>query len=279
MGETVIYILLPIYNEEPNLRELIPEIRSAMRGRDYKIIAVNDGSLDQSLEILKTLKDGNLLIESSHINMNVGAVFSTGINRVLAESQNDDDIAVMMEADQTSALDTALQLMAEIDKRNDDVVIASRHVPGGRQVNFPLMRRIYSSNASRFLRRLCYISENVHDYTIFLRAYRVKILRKGVEYFGNCGLIQSRGFVANAELLIKLAMLTDRISEIPFVYDYGKKKGKSKIKIFRTINEYFTVISYLREVSRKLKRFHRSPLVGETLKISPSRSDNSIALG
>lgn len=253
----MIFIVLPIYNEEENLRELIPEIRSSMKGRDYKIIAVNDGSLDQSLEILKGLQNGDLLIESSYINMNVGAVFSAGINRALMESKNDNDIVIIMEADQTSSTDALLQLISEINKRNDDIVIASRHIKGGQLVKFPLMRRIYSGNASRFLRFFYYISEHVHDYTIFLRAYRVNILRKGVGYFGEFGIIQSKGFVANAELLIKLSMLTDRISEIPFVYDYGKKKGKSKIKILSTIGEYFTVISYLKEVSRKLKRFNQ----------------------
>lgn len=253
----MIYIVLPIYNEEENLRELIPEIRSSMKGRDYKIIAVNDGSLDQSLEILKELHNGDLLIESSYINMNVGAVFSAGINRALMESKDDNDIVIIMEADQTSSTDALLQLISEINKRKDDVVIAARHIKGGKLVKFPLMRRIYSGNASRFLKFFCYISEHVHDYTIFLRAYRVNILRKGVGYFGEFGIIQSKGFVANAELLIKLSMLTDRISEIPFVYDYGKKKGKSKIKILSTISEYFTVISYLKEVEKKLKRFNQ----------------------
>jgi len=48
-------------------------------------------------------------------------------------------------------------------------------------------------------------------------------------------------------------MVTDKISEIPFVYDYGKKKGASKLNKVRTIAEYFVVISYLKSVLKKVK--------------------------
>jgi len=98
----------------------------------------------------------------------------------------------------------------------------------------------------------------VSDYTIFYRAYRIGIIRKAVRAYGMFGLIQSRGFVANAEFLVKLSLFTTRISEIPFTYDYGQKKGSSKIGVIRTIAEYFLVVTYLSEIVRKTKRFTAS---------------------
>jgi len=113
------------------------------------------------------------------------------------------------------------------------------------------VRRIFSY-AANFLMQKFFPIKGIFDYTIFFRAYRVGIIRKAVEHFGRFGLIQSLGFVANAELLIKLSFFTGRITEVPFIYDYGLKKGSSKIGVARTINEYFTVISYLKSVRRRI---------------------------
>jgi len=96
--------------------------------------------------------------------------------------------------------------------------------------------------------------QNVIDYTIFFRAYRIGLVKKATEHFGRFGLIQSKGFVANAELLIKLSIFTKKIKEVPFTYNYGKKIGQSKINVFRTINEYFVLINYLKRIFNKVER-------------------------
>ena len=114
-------------------------------------------------------------------------------------------------------------------------------------MDFPLPRMIFSHCANRLMRTFFPVGD-VRDYTIFFRAYRAGVLRQASEYFGPFGLIQSKGFVANAELLVKLSFFTKRIMEIPFVYNYGRKKGASKIDVLRTINEYFTLINYLKRI-------------------------------
>lgn len=250
----MIYFILPIYNEEKIIRKLIVDIQNLMRGQEYKIIAVNDGSTDRSLSILEEFKNQNFLIESYAINMNIGAVFSSGIDRVLSESRSPEDIAVIMESDQTSSTSLVKTLISAVQTGPQDVVIASRYQKGGSYRHFPLLRRIFSHCANRLMGFYFPIS-GVSDYTIFFRAYRVGILKEAGRYFGRFGLIQSKGFVANAELLVKISLLTNRIAEIPFIYDYGKKIGKSKITILRTINEYFVVISYLKRIVKKLKKY------------------------
>jgi len=57
----MIYLILPIYNEENNIRKLIPEIRELMQGKEYRIIAVNDGSSDGSMKIAFELFDGKIV--------------------------------------------------------------------------------------------------------------------------------------------------------------------------------------------------------------------------
>ena len=253
----MLHLVIPIYNEEENIKGLLQSLRSKFQGMDYRIVAVNDGSIDQSASILQELKDEDLTILSTKINMNVGAAFSAGILNSAKYSTDDDDILLLLEGDQTSSLDVIFDLVQEIMKNGMDIVIASRYAEGGGFKNFPFYRKILSQNASRFMRFWLHPSDKITDYSIFFRAYRMGVLKKAIDFFGPFGLIQSRGFVGNAELLVKLSMLTDRISEVPFVYDYGKKEGKSKIRIFRTIIEYFLVISYLRSISKKLKRHQR----------------------
>ncbi len=53
-------LVVPVYNERDNLPLLVGEIAQALRGvgtgRRYEIVAVDDGSTDGSLEVLKALK-------------------------------------------------------------------------------------------------------------------------------------------------------------------------------------------------------------------------------
>jgi len=261
----MIYFVFPVFNEEANIRNLVVNLRKKMVDKKYKIIAVNDGSSDRSLDILNELMDENLIIDGSVINMNVGAVFSVGISRVLSESQNPDDIMIIMESDQTSEVDLVDELISSIQKGEKDIVIASRYKGEGEYVNFPFLRTIFSRCANVMMHHFFPIKD-VIDYTIFFRAYRIGILKKAVKYFGRYGLIQSKGFVANAELLIKLSLITDRIREIPFVYNYAKKKGASKLNVFRTINEYFVLVSYLKRIFKKVSKWKKQNAIEGVLK-------------
>ncbi|MBF0531645.1 MAG: glycosyltransferase [Candidatus Omnitrophica bacterium] len=253
----MIYIVLPIYNEARNIRPLITQLRGLLAGRSYKIIAVNDGSRDESLSILQAMRAEDLHIESSLINMNVGAVFSRGIHYVLTDSRDDQDILIIMESDQTSEIQVINRLVDAVQSGGQDIVIASRYQEQGGYRRFPLLRRLFSSSANRMMGYYFPIS-GARDYTIFFRAYRVAVLKMAQTYFGPFGLIQSKGFVANAELLVKLSLFTDKIGEVPFVYDYGKKLGKSKIGILRTINEYFVAVAYLKKLLRRVQAFRRA---------------------
>lgn len=248
----MIFLVLPVYNEEKNIRSLILGLRKVMSGQEYRIIIVNDGSNDRSLDILAQLQGSDLIVEGYLVNMNIGAVFSTGIERALSESNNSDDILIIMESDLTSEFSLIKNLISEIEEKSKDIVIASRYQKGGGYRGFPIARRIFSFCANRLLRFYFPIA-HVTDYTIFFRAYKIGIIKEAVRYFGSFGLIQSKGFVANAELLIKLSFFSRAISEVPFLYNYRLKGGASKIRIFRTINEYFVAILYLKNIFNKMK--------------------------
>ncbi len=256
----MIYFIFPVYNEKDNLPKLVASIRRMMAGKDYRMVAVNDGSTDGSVELLGELKQDDLTVIGSVINMNVGAVFSAGIAEVLREAQ-EDDVVLIMESDQTSEIDLVLPMTEKILKEGQDIVIASRYLTGGKYQNFPFPRLVFSHCANRLMRAFFPVCR-VRDYTIFFRAYRAGVLRQAASYFGLFGLIQSKGFVANAELLIKLSFFTDKIIEVPFIYNYGKKKGASKIQVLSTINEYFVLINYLKEIFTKRAKLEKTAVKG-----------------
>jgi hypothetical protein len=167
------------------------------------------------------------------------------------EIAQDDDILIIMESDRTSDINVVEEMVKKISQEKQDIVIASRYQRGGSYKRFPILRRFFSFGAS-FLMRHYFPIRDVYDYTIFFRAYRTGVIRRAVQYFGIFGLIQSKGFVANTELLIKLSLFTKKIVEIPFVYDYAQKKGASKIHVIRTINEYFVLINYMSRIFKKV---------------------------
>ena len=252
-----LYFLLPIYNEEANIASVISGLRARQFGDEIKIVAVNDGSEDRTAAILNVLSGSDLIMLGTHVNMNIGAVFSSGIKYIVSKAQ-DGDLLVILESDQTSAMDLVPVMLDEIRFKGKDIVVASRYVAGGGYRNFPVTRLIFSHLANRLMQYYFPIP-NVRDYTIFFRAYRISSLRAALPYFGDSGLIQTHGFVANAELLIKLSLLSPLVAEIPFVYDYGVKRGASKINVLRTINEYFVLVAYLRRLTRKFKDYqHRT---------------------
>ena len=252
-----LYFLMPTYNEEANIDSVISGLRAGQFGDEIKIVAVNDGSADRTAAILNALSGSDLIVLGTHVNMNIGAVFSSGIKYIVSKAQ-DGDLLVILESDQTSAIDLVPVMLDEIRLKGKDIVVASRYLAGGGYRNFPVARLIFSHVANRLMQYVFPIP-NVLDYTIFFRAYRISSLRAALPYFGDSGLIQTHGFVANAELLIKLSLLLPLVAEIPFVYDYGVKRGASKINVLRTINEYFVLVAYLRRLTRKFKDYqHRT---------------------
>jgi dolichol-phosphate mannosyltransferase len=247
----MVYLITPIYNEEKNIRSLVESIRDVLADYNYRIIAVNDGSQDSSLEILEEINNGDIEIKTHKINMNIGAAFSTGINHVLKNCY-EDDVILIIESDQTSDPQLFSQMVDKIVLDKKDVCIASRYLDGGKYVNFPFMRLVYSKIVNNML-KILFPMKNVTDYTIFFRSYRAKLLMGLVDIFGPYSFIQSKGFAANAEILIKSGQITDRIAEIPFIYNYGSKQGKSKLSVLKTIFEYFHFIFDIKSVVKKMK--------------------------
>ena len=90
-------IIVPVFNEEGNLRQLYKEIKAGMEGvdRDYEVLFVDDGSRDGSLEILLelTAADPRVKVISFRKNFGQTAAMSAGFDHATGE------VVITMDAD------------------------------------------------------------------------------------------------------------------------------------------------------------------------------------
>ena len=123
-------IVIPVYNEEEIVGNAITRLDAFLRGKDirYEIIAVNDGSSDNSFEELKKLECDSLRIISHPHNRGYGAALKTGVSESIARK------VLFYDADGQHKPDEVMRLIVEsIDY---DMVVGSRQGyqgPGWRQ--------------------------------------------------------------------------------------------------------------------------------------------------
>jgi dolichol-phosphate mannosyltransferase len=244
----MIYILLPIYNEERRLPVLIEKLDKGMkrRGFVYHVIAYNDGSDDNSLEILNRFKKSMpITVMGQAGNKGLGVALESMLRKVLEVSLDNDDIAVVLDADDTHNPEHIYHMVNKV-RDGFDMVIASRYLPDSRVVGVTMSRQIFSIGASWLMRTLFPI-KGVRDYTCGYRAYTINCLRKAFEKFGD-HLIEEKGFACMAELIIKLRSMDIIAVEVPIILRYDQKYGKSKMNIPKTIQRTLLMLYRLGKI-------------------------------
>lgn len=231
-----VYFVLPIYNEEAALPKLLEILGTEPlpAGTERTIVAVNDGSTDSSGEILAKFSQRYPIKIITHMpNRGIPQTFKSAFEFV-AQTVQDNDVVIVMESDCTSDPKLIPDLVNQIAAGND-IVIASRHVPGGAYVRFPWFRTAASTIVNIALRMALRIP-GVEDYTIFYRAYRGGIIRRG--FAAGVNFQARRSFAVNGEVLLILSILKPKIAEVPMRYDYGLKTSASSMPLIATLVEY-----------------------------------------
>jgi dolichol-phosphate mannosyltransferase len=120
-----------------------------------------------------------------------------------------------------------------------DIVIGSRYVENGAQLNVPFYRVILSRAANFLVAKV--IKLPAKDATSGYRCFRALTLQK-LNLISNHNLIESRGFEASLEILAKAFWCNSTIKEVPITLDYGKKRSRSKMRLFQTIKGYLLLL-------------------------------------
>jgi dolichol-phosphate mannosyltransferase len=232
------FIVLPCFNEERNLKPLIHSINEVLSPNfSYQIIAVNDGSHDRTSEILKDLSaDFPVKVLEHTKNCGLGAALKTGLIAAVAEAF-DDDFVITMDSDNTHDPKYVLDMLSAAE--HADVVVGSRYVKGGEQLNVPLHRVILSRIVNLLIEKLFRLP--LKDATSGFRCFRGSFLKRLRNVFRD-DIIESNGFTASLELLLKAVALGGVIDEVSIFLDYGKKGGVSKMRLFSTVFGYLALV-------------------------------------
>lgn len=123
MNKKSIAIVIPIYNEGAVVKDVIENLK-IKRPNDI-IIAVNDGSFDDSLDVLLSTK--GIYVLSHDINLGQGAALQTGIamaRKLVCE------YVVTFDSDGQHSADDIQPFFEEIESKNLDIVMGSRFLEG-----------------------------------------------------------------------------------------------------------------------------------------------------
>lgn len=234
-----VFIIIPAFNEEGNLPLLLDDLISLQLPVSKKLIVVDDGSSDKTLEIAKSYQDKiEMEIVVHEVNAGVPKTFYDGLKKA-SEFASEDDAIFIIEGDCTSDLSIMPQ-MIDMIRNGSDIVVASRYIRGGKYKNFPFIRTLGSGIVNTVL-KIFFRTKGVTDYTIFYRGYSARIIEKAFGKYQD-RFITQKSFAANLEVLLKVRDFSNKNSEVPLAYNYGLKKGKSKMKLFKTLGEYRSLI-------------------------------------
>lgn len=255
----MIIFVIPVYNEAKNIENLLKKTHMVMtkEGLPYKVIIVNDGSTDDTVKMVESLNSEiPVEIYSHYPNKGVGEAFRVGFRKALEKSK-DGDIVVTKEADNTSDLSILLKLISKINN-GCDVALASCYAKEGGIIGTTLFRLMLSRCANLLLKLFIPV-KGIHTYSSFYRAYSSTALRQIYNLYGD-KLIEQNGFECMVELLIKFSCKGKfKITEIPMILDGGRRAGKSKMKVFKTMRGFLKVILKEGIIHRIGRKFNVKP--------------------
>lgn len=248
-------IVLPAYNEAENIETLVNRWQQyqGVLANDYglalRIIIVNDGSVDQTSEIVERLEHGypNIFLINHPQNKGLGEAVKTGIIHFLWNCPNSHYLC-LMDCDNTQDPLYILAMLTTQRKSGGDVIIASRYQKGA-QVKGVSKCRLLTSKGARCLFSVMLRVPYVRDYTCGYRLYTRQILLQASERFG-VNLIEEKGFTCMAEILYKLYCCGAVFVEIPFVLRYDFKRGGSKMTILKTAVNSFRLALRLKRIEK-----------------------------
>ena len=215
-------IVIPMFNEAENAESTlsqVEEVLASFSGK-YEIIAVNDGSLDNTLDVLSRLagQDKKLKVVSYSKNAGRGMALRKGFK------ESSGEIIVSIDADLSYSPQYILDLVETLTREPElDLVLASPYMPGGGVKNVPVLRLFVSKLGNRILGLV--MPNRIYTSTGIFRAYSKKVL-DSLE-------LESDGKEIHLEILSKALALGYRVKEIPAILT-NRKKGKSKFKFRKT---------------------------------------------
>ena len=221
MPDLYLSVVIPVFNEEENLPELLDRLTATLvpLDRPYEVVFVNDGSRDRSLALLQeaSARDPHLVVVDFNRNYGQHAAVFAGFEACRGE------VVVTLDADLQNPPEEIPKLVAKMEEGYD--VVGSVRV----QRQDPLLRRV----ASRIINRATALATGVQlsDYGCMLRAYRRQVVKI---------------LASSQEISTFIPVLADlyagRVTEIPVAHD-ERHHGDSKYSVWKLIRLQFDLMT------------------------------------
>ncbi len=221
-----ISVIIPFLNEDESLPELISWIERVMQANNYtyEVIMIDDGSRDNSWNVVKELSAKNSNIRGIKFQRNYGK--SAALNEGFKAAQG--DYVMTMDADLQDSPDEIPELYNMIKEGNFDIISGWKKKRHDNALTKNLPSKLYNYVTGKMS------GIKLHDMNCGLKIYRNKVV-KNVEVYG-----EMHRYIP---LLAKWAGFT-KITEKPVAHQ-ARKYGVSKFGWERFINGFLDLASIL----------------------------------
>jgi glycosyltransferase involved in cell wall biosynthesis len=212
-SEKAVYlsVVVPIFNESESLGELSNQLQESLEKFDYEIFLINDGSTDNSWDVIKNISANSSNIHGVNLARNYGqtAAINAGIQFTNGK------VIILIDSDLENNPQDIPKLIQQIEN-GYDVASGWRK---GRWKNSKFTRRIPSKIANWLISKISGVK--LHDYGCTLKAYNQEVI-KDVKLYG-----QMHRFIP-----IFCKWKGGKITEVQVSFS-PRKYGKNNYGIFR----------------------------------------------
>lgn len=212
-------LIIPMYNEEKILPETIKTLHEYMSGAfdDYEIIFSDDGSLDNSREIVKNCGLPNVRLVSYEKNKGKGGAVRNGMLSAKGE------VRLFTDCDLAYGTDIIRTLYDTFKAADCDVMIGSRNISKDGYEGYTFVRKFVSKT---YIRLLCFVGGfKLSDSQCGFKAFSGKAAEA---VFSKC---ITDSFAFDFEAIMFATRLGFKINEIP-VRIINHRESESKVNIF-----------------------------------------------
>jgi len=210
-------IVIPAFNEEENIKELVPEILNLRKGFD--ILIVNDNSTDKTGEVAEQLarKYSEVFVLHRKSQPSLGRAYLDGFKWAL---EKDYDLIFEMDGDGSHSPRFLPKFLEKI--KDYDLVIGSRYYQGRLSVINWDIKRVFLSLAANLYARII-TGVPVSDATTGFKCFKRQVLEKI-----DLDKIFSEGYSFQIEMNWRAHQAGFKIGEIPIIF-YERRHGQSKL--------------------------------------------------
>ena len=219
-----ISVVIPLYNEAESLPELEAWIERVMKEHNftYEIIFVNDGSTDNSWEVIEGLQQKNPCIRAIKFRRNYGK--SPGLHCGFERAQG--DVVITMDADLQDSPDEIPELYRMITEDGYDLVSEWK-----KKRYDPLSKTIPTKLFNATARKFSGIN-NLHDFNCGLKAYK-NVVIKNIEVYNDM-----HRYIPYLAKIAGFHKIGEKV-----VQHQARKYGTTKFGLNRFVNGYLDLIT------------------------------------